>query len=78
MHITSFGYVRGTNGRLPLTPTGHYEYLVMPYGLVNAPSVFQSYINEVFREYLHRFMLVYIDDILVYSLNEAGYRLHVS
>ncbi len=61
-----------------VTPTGHYEYLVMPYGLVNAPSVFQGYINEVFREYLHRFVLVYIDDILVYSWNEAEHRQHVS
>ncbi len=61
-----------------MTPTGHYEYLVMPYGLVNAPSVFQGYMNEVFREYLHCFVLVYIDDILVYSRNEAEHRLHIS
>ncbi len=50
----------------------------MPYGLVHAPSVFQGYMNGVFREYLHCFMLVYIDDILVYSRNEAEHRLHVS
>ncbi len=61
-----------------MTPTGHYEYLVMPYRLVNAPSVFQGYMNEVFREYLHCFVLVYIDDILVYSRNEAEHCLHVS
>ncbi|KAL0147889.1 hypothetical protein M9458_056810 [Cirrhinus mrigala] len=61
-----------------VTPTGHYEYLVMPYGLVNAPSVFQGYMNEVFRECLHRYVLVYIDDILVYSRNEAEHRQHVS
>ncbi len=61
-----------------VTPTGHYEYLVMPYGLVNAPSVFQGYMNEVFRDYLHRFVLVYINDILVYSRNEAEHRLHIS
>ncbi len=47
-HITSSGYARGTSGRLSsLLPTGHYEYRVMPYGLVNAPSVFQDFMHEV-------------------------------
>ncbi|KAL0149815.1 hypothetical protein M9458_054863 [Cirrhinus mrigala] len=59
-----------------VTPTGHYEYLVMPYGLVNAPSVFQGYMNEVFQECLHRYVLVYIDDTLVHSWNEAEHRQH--
>ncbi|KAK3544319.1 hypothetical protein QTP86_009094 [Hemibagrus guttatus] len=61
-----------------ITPTGHYEYLVMPYGLANAPSVFQDFIHEVFREFLHRFVLVYIDDILIYSRNLAEHRQHVA
>lgn len=43
--------------------TGHYEYLVMPYGLVIALYAFQGIMNKVFREYLHRFVLVYIDDL---------------
>ncbi|KAI2647328.1 Transposon Tf2-9 polyprotein [Labeo rohita] len=38
-----------------VTPTGHYEYRVMPYGLCISPSVFQTFMNEVFREFLHRF-----------------------
>ncbi|KAK3520635.1 hypothetical protein QTP70_029419 [Hemibagrus guttatus] len=59
-------------------PTGHYEYLVMPYGLANAPSVFQDFIHEVLREFLHRFVLVYIDDILIYSRNLAEHRHHVA
>ncbi len=61
-----------------VTPTGHYEYLVMPYGLVNAPSVFQDFMHEVLREFLHRFVLVYIDDILIYSRSMAEHRHHVA
>lgn len=44
-----------------ITPSGHYEYQVMPYGLANSPSVFQGFMNEVFQEFLHCFMIVYID-----------------
>lgn len=44
------------------TTTGHYEYLVMPFGLANSPSIFQLFINNVFRD-----IIVYIDDILIYS-----------
>ena len=58
-----------------ITPTGHYEYQVMRYGLSNSPSVFQGYMNEVFQEYLHRFV---IDDILIYSRNLAEHRHHVT
>ncbi|KAI2646962.1 Transposon Tf2-9 polyprotein [Labeo rohita] len=52
-----------------ITTTGHYEYRVMPYGLVNAPSVFQNFMHEIFRDYLHQFMIIYIDDLLIYSTN---------
>ncbi|KAL0153008.1 hypothetical protein M9458_051687, partial [Cirrhinus mrigala] len=50
-----------------LTTRGHYEYLVMPYGLANSPSVFQSFINEIFRDLLNKCVIAYIDDILIYS-----------
>ncbi|KAK3526444.1 hypothetical protein QTP70_025477 [Hemibagrus guttatus] len=61
-----------------VTPTGHYEYLVMPYGLVNAPSMFQNFMHEVLREFLHKSVLVYIDDILIYSRSMADHRQHVA
>lgn len=61
-----------------ITPAGHYEYLVMPYGQVNAPSVFQSFMDEVLHEYLNQFALVYIDDILIYSQNEKDHQYHVA
>ncbi|KAK3562207.1 hypothetical protein QTP86_030343 [Hemibagrus guttatus] len=60
-----------------ITPSGHYEYLVMPYGLSNALSVFQSFMNEIFRDMLHRFVVVYIDDILIYSPNLSDHVDHV-
>ncbi|CAJ0967911.1 unnamed protein product [Ranitomeya imitator] len=48
-------------------PEGHFEYLVMPFGLANAPSVFQSFMHDIFREYLDKFLIVYLDDILIFS-----------
>ena len=49
------------------TRYGHYEYLVMPFGVTNAPGVFMDYVNRVFHPYLDNFVVVFIDDILVYS-----------
>ncbi|KAK3510951.1 hypothetical protein QTP70_027813 [Hemibagrus guttatus] len=49
------------------TTRGHYEYLVMPYGLTNAPVVFQSFISEIFKDVMDKYVIAYIDGILIYS-----------
>ena len=59
------------------TRYGQYEYLVMPFGLCNAPGTFQSYINAALHDYLDQFCTGYIDDILIFSETLEEHRTHV-
>lgn len=59
-----------------ITKMGQFEYLVMPYGFANSPSIFQSFTSGIFAD-MNRFMIIYIDNILVYSSSPEEHIQHV-
>jgi hypothetical protein len=59
------------------TRYGLYEFTVMSFGLTNAPAYFMNLMNKVFMEYLDRFIVVFIDDILIYSKSESDHEEHL-
>jgi len=79
--VAAFNQIRMKEGHEWLTAFntryGQFEYLVMPFGLCNAPGTFQSYINETVRDYLDVFCTAYLDDILVFSEKEEEHTEHV-
>ena len=59
------------------TRYGHYEFLVMPFGLTNAPTAFMDLMNRVFHEYLDLFVIVFINDILIFSKSMEEHKEHL-
>ena len=77
---SGFWQIKMDNDSIPITafstPRGHYEWIVMPFGLKNAPQVFQRKMDKIFSDY-SSFIIVYIDDMLICSDNEKYHEKHL-
>lgn len=60
-----------------MTPYGHYEFVVLPFGLINSPITFMCLMNNIFHQYLDKLVLLFIDDILIHSRNIEEYKEHL-
>ena len=78
---SGYHQIRLKDASIPLTAFrtryGHFEFLVLPFGLTNAPASFMNLMNDIFRDYLDVFVIVYLDDILVYSKTWSEHMKHL-
>jgi hypothetical protein len=60
-----------------ITKYGQFEFNVMPFGLANAPAVLQAWINSVFRDMINNYVLIYLDDIVIFSNSREEHNIHI-